>query len=242
MTEFAAVHGPLILRLMARLFPLRESLPEGTSLAELRRKYLKWEGINSLEYIAAAAGSVYLLHVALESYGASQTRSDPAAVYTLRSGSQFWYFPASLLSCALAGILVHLLNRIMLPEGGREFRAYYNVNAKFNARGMLAAIGALALVFGGLLSYFAAANEVVLRQNDMMIRRLWSFDTETNAYSEITALKQIQNTQNNRTVFEIDFAHGQPWTTSIEVIQFTPAEMTFLAQRSGKPIQELTAR
>jgi len=237
-----SVHGPLVVRIVARLFPLRQTLPPGKSLEELKRTYLKWERINALEFILLAIAAVYAVHAALVWYGAKQVRSDPAAVFVLRPGPEFWYFPASLLGCVIAGVLVRLLNRAMLPEGGREFRCYSNVNAGLNVSGMFGAIAVVAVAFGALLSYFAASNEVLLRQNDMMIHRLWSFNDETHSYTDITAIRNIHNPQENHDDFEIDFANDEPWTTHVEVVFFTAQEMDFLARRSGKPIQQLVAQ
>jgi hypothetical protein len=47
---------------------------------------------------------------------------DPTSVYTLRPGPVFWYAPASILSCVMAGSIVHLLNRLLFPDSAREFR------------------------------------------------------------------------------------------------------------------------
>jgi len=236
------VHGPLIIRLVERLFPLRQTLPEGTSLEELKRKYLKWERINALEYLVLAVGNVFAMHAALLAYAASRTGNDPSAVFTLRPDSEFWYFPAALTGCAIAGFLVRVLNNLMFPDGAREFRIFSNVNAKFDALRMFAAMGVLCLACGALLSYFAAMNELVLRQNDMVLHRLWSMHQETYPYSAIAAIKDIHNAQNNTDVFEIDFAQGQPLSTQVELIYFTPAQLAFLVQQSGKPIQQLAAQ
>jgi len=182
------------------------------------------------------------LHAVLLRYADQIVSVDPASIYTLRPGPMFWYVPAAFLGCVLAGVAVHLLNRMMLPGGAREFREYGNVKAGLRATRMFACFGIVFLGFGLFLSYFAAATVVHLRPNDLVVHRLWSFEDERYPYSKVQSIREVHDEQRDTNDFEIAFDQAELWTTRVEVIFFDETQKAFLSEHTGKSIQYFISR
>ena len=236
------VHGPLLMRLVAALFPLRPGLLADRSMAELKARYQRWERHNALEFTVLAVAASWLCHRALVAYAGSRSDSDAGSIYTVRPGPAFWYVPAIFFGCVLAGVLVHVWNRLRLPGGGREFRDYANVSAGFNVTRMFTVCEIAFGGFGLLLAYFAATTVVHLRQDDIVLRRLWSLQDERYPYSAVTGLADVVDTPNDTSHFEIRLDGAETWTTKVEVVFFTEAEKQFLASKTGRPIQKMAAQ
>ena len=230
--------GTLIVRLAAKVFPLRTP-PEfaGLELSKLQTKYRKRQIGEVFAFAALAPLLIYFIHTLLIQYSA---RINPAegAAYSLRADAGFWFVPAGFFGIITACILVHAGNRIQLDDGGREYRYFSNARTGFAASRMFLSFAVIFGGFGLLLSYFAAHTRFDLQNEELVIRRIWSLHDERHPYSQVTALREI--TDKDSSVFVIEFAGAEPWSTAQEVIFPGSEPQRFLETKTGKTIQRAT--
>jgi hypothetical protein len=100
----------------------------------------------------------------------------------------------------------------------------------------LLAVGSIAL------AYFAAHSSLRLAKNEIIFRRLWSFEEKRFPYSEVKALKEIHYSGDEKVVFVIEFENEPKWTTAVEVVFPSESEKAFLSKSTGKPIERIIAK
>ena len=88
----------------------------------------------------------------------------------------------------MACLLVHVGNRVLLPDGGREYRYSSNATAGFSASKMFLSFGILFACGGLLLAYFGSRTYLDLEPTELVAHRLWSLKEERHLYSHISAL------------------------------------------------------
>jgi hypothetical protein len=232
--------GPLIIRLAAKLFPLRTP-PEyvGLNLSALKSKYRKRDLSSVVVFLVIAPISIYLWHVWLSAY-AQRLTSYIDSVYRLVAGKEFWYVPASILGIVTACVLIHLGNRMLLPDGGREYRYWSNANAGFGVSNMFLSFGIIFTASGLLLAYFAARTHFELTPNELIVQRIWSLKEEHHPYSHISGLKEAIDSKDNSSDFIIEFTDAEPWSTAQEVIFPEAEHKAFLEKVTGKRIQTVS--
>ena len=224
--------------LLLRLFPFRPDAKFAhRSPEELKRRYLKWHAFFLMAYLALAVGVSWGLHELLVAYTDSGPR--PPAVFELRAGATFWWAPATILGCVLAGPLVSVLCRVLLRERRAEYRYYVNLRSGINATRMFYAIGIVFGIASFALAYFAAQSRLVMTEDGLVIRRIWSLTDEHYAYSQIRGLREIHAQRKDHTIFVIMLADADDWSTKVEVIFPDAVEQAYLARRSGRPIVRL---
>ena len=227
-------------RLLLRLFPFHDDAKFAhQSLDDLRRRYFKWYVFCIAAYLALAGLVTWGLHEALVAY----TQSDPhaPAVHELRPGGTFWWAPAAFLGCVLAGPLVGVLYRVLLRGRSDEYRHYVNLRTGLNVRPLLLALG-LVLGTGSLaLAWFAAQSRLIMTENELVIRRIFSLADERYPYSSIRGLREIHDRRKDNTIFVIQLAGAPDWSTKVEVIFPGDVEKAWLMRRSGRRIQRFEA-
>jgi hypothetical protein len=231
--------GPLIIRLAAKLFPLRTP-PEyiGIELPALKSKYRKRDLGSAVIFLVIAPICVYQLHVWLMAY-AKRLTPNVSTEFVLMAGKEFWYVPASILGIVTACVLIHLGNRMLLPDGGREYRYWSNANAGFGVSNMFLSFGIIFAAGGALLAYFAARTHFELTPNELIVQRIWSLKEEHHPYSHISGLKEAVDPKNNSSDFIIEFTDAEPWSTAQEVIFPEAEHKAFLEKVTKKRIQSV---
>jgi|SRR5271166_5762762 len=232
--------GPLIIRVAAKLFPLRTP-PEymGLDLSALKSKYRKRDLGSAAVFLMIAPICVYQWDVWLMAY-ARRLTPHVDSVPVLSAGKEFWYVPASILGVITAGVLIHLGNRMLLPDGGREYRYWSNANAGFGASRMFLSIGILFAGGGLLLAYYAARTHFELTPTELVVQRMWSSREEHHPYSHIRALKEAVGSKDESADFIIEFTDAEPWSTAQEVIFPEAEQKAFLERATGKKMQTVS--
>ena len=230
----------LIIRLVAKAFPLRTpSEFVGLDLAALKAKYRKRDFANLVAFLMIAPVSVYLCHDWLVGY-ARRLAPHAGTVYHLSADTNFWFVPASFFGVVAACLLIHLGNRLLLPDGGREYRYWSNANAGFSASKMFLSFGIVFAAGGLLLSYFASRIDFELAPTELIVHRMWSLQEEHHPYSHISALKEAVDAKDQRSNFIIEFSDAEPWSTAQEVIFPEAEHKAYLEKMTGKRIETVS--
>src|SRR5436305_15314527 len=108
-------------RILYRLFPLHDD-PRfaDRSLEDLKRSYRKWDVFCIIAFLVLAVAASYALHELFVAYVESRPR--PPAVHELRPGTVFWWAPAGILGCVVAGLLIRLIYPLLLGQRTAEYR------------------------------------------------------------------------------------------------------------------------
>jgi hypothetical protein len=240
MLAASSMSGLLIIRLAAKVFPLRTpSEYVGLDLAALNSKYRKRDFASLIAFLMIAPVSVYLCHNWMIGY-ARRLAPHTRTVYHVSADTNFWYVPASFLGVVAACLLIHLGNRLLLPDGGREYRYWSNANAGFSASKMFLSFGMVFAAGGLLLSYFAARTDFELAPTELIVHRIWSLQEERHPYSHITALKEAIDARDQSSDFIIEFSDAEPWSTAQEVIFPEAEHKAYLEKMTGKKIETVS--
>jgi hypothetical protein len=208
-------------------------------LTDLRRQYCKWDIAGIVAFLALAPLLAYGVHEGLVAYAESGPREP--SVHELRPSTVFWYAPAAILGCVLAGLAVHLLYRLALRGRGAEYQHYSNLSTGINASRMYLVVGLMLAMASLSLAWFAAQSRLCMTEHELIVRRIWSLHEERHPYNQITALKDIHERRKDRTIFVIRFADAEDWSTKVEVIFPGEAEKAYLSRRSGRPVERIEA-
>jgi hypothetical protein len=231
--------GPLIIRIAAKLFPLRTP-PEyvGLDLAALKSKYRKRDLTGVIAFLLLAPLSVRAWHQSLIAYAQRLTPHSDSGHY-LTAGTDFWYVPAAFLGVVMACLLIHVGNRVLLPDGGREYRYSSNATAGFGASNMFLSFGVFFACGGLLLAYFASRTYLDLEPTELVVHRLWSLKEERHSYSHISALREAIDSTGQSSDFSIEFTDAEPWSTAQEVVFPEAEHKAFLEKMTGKKIETI---
>lgn len=228
--------------LLAKLFPLRVR-PEFAdySFQELRVQFRPWDYALIIFFLLLAPYCVYAVHELLVWYTQFEARELGQSVYTVLPDSTFWYAPASVLGVILACVLVSLIYHALLGWRAELYRHYANLATGMNASRMYLAFGLLLGSGFSALAFFAAHSSFQLTQDEIVLHRLFTTDEERHPYARVKALKQV-STSDEKSHFVIEFEDAPDWTTAVEVIFPGDSEIAYLSERSGKPVQSVTAQ
>ena len=174
-------------------------------------------------FLSASAVITYVLHQSFVSYTTSLAQAYIDSLYTVVPQSPFWYVPASILGTLAAFKLTYTRHGVWLP-------------GRIRLLAFLLAVGSIALV------YFGAHSSLRLAKNEIIFRRLWSFEEQRIPYSEVKALKEVHYSGDEMVVFVIEFKNAPEWTTAVEVVFPGEKEKTFLSERTGKHIEQIVTR
>jgi hypothetical protein len=234
-----SVGGLLIIRIASKVFPLRTP-PEftGLDLAALKSKYRKQDMAGVLAFLVLAPLCVYGFHGSLLAY-AGRITPRPDAVHYLTANSGFWYAPAAFIGVVVACLLIHLGNRMLLTDGGRQYRYWSNATAGFEVSRMFFSFGLIFGAGGLLLAYFAARTHLDLTPTELVVRRIWSSKEEHHPYSHISALKETVGPKEQGSDFIIEFTDAEPWSTAQEVVFPEAQHKAFIEKMTGKKIETI---
>ena len=232
--------SPLIIRIAAKLFPLHTP-PEyvGLDLAALKPKYRKRDLAGVIAFLLLAPLSVRVWHQRLIAYAHRLTPHSLSGHY-LTAGTDFWYVPAAFLGVVMACLLIHVGNRVLLPDGGHEYRYWSNATAGFGASNMFLSFGILFACGGLLLAYFASRTHFDLESTELVVQRMWSLKEEHHPYSHISALREAIDSTGQSSDFIIEFTDAEPWSTAQEVVFPEAEQKAFLEKMTGKRIETVS--
>jgi hypothetical protein len=233
--------SPALIGLVARLFPLRVPREfDNVSPAAERPRFRRWDVFGVVAFFAVAPLAVYVTHFLLMAYASTFAPAEPDAIHRLTAAAPFWYVPASFIGVVLACVAIHLMYRAALVDGGRLYRFVGNATVGFDASRMYVAFGVLTFGAGMLLAYFAARTSLQLTPSEIVMTRMWSVDEERHAYSDIAALKQVDEPEKQKAYFVIEFTNAPQWSTAVEVVFPDEAQQAFLAVQTGRSIEHVT--
>ena len=232
--------SPLIIRIAAKLFPLRTP-PEyaGLDLAVLKSKYRKRELVGVIAFLMVAPLLVFELHAWLVAYAQRFTPHDHP-VHRLTAGPEFWYVPAVFFGAPATCLLIHWGNRILLPDGGREYRYWSNASTGFRASSMFLSFGVVFVAGGVLLTHFAARTYLEIAPSELIFQRMWSLKEEHHPYSHVRALRETIDASRQSSDFVIEFTDAEPWSTAQEVVFPDAEDKAFLERATGKRIETVS--
>ena len=237
MTHSGVLTSSFVLRLAVKVFPLRTpSEFAGVDPASFKKKYLKRTLAEFLAFLAMAPLLIHLLEAQFLAHSRAY-RPPATAIYSLTADAGFWYVPASFLGVVLACVLIHVGNRCLLSDGGRERRYASDAIVGFGASKMFLAIGLLVAAAGMAIASYAAKTHFVMTPSGLIIHRMWSSEEEQHPYSDISALKQVVGDDGQSSDFRIEFKDREPWTTALEVVFPDAEHQALLAEITGKRIE-----
>jgi hypothetical protein len=184
-----------------------------------------------LLFLGLTAAFTYGLHEMLMRYASALAQSAGEAVYTLTPASPIFYVPASVIGALLAAALMLV---VVIQE--KKDQPYAQAHGLDGILWRLVAGGTVIALFMGAIAYFAAHSLLQLTADEIVIRRMWSFETEHYPYSNVSAL--TESNDRNRT-FSIHFKDAPAWTTRQEIIFPGDAEKQYLQTRTRLTIQPL---
>ena len=230
----------LVIRLAVKVFPLRTPYEgEGPDLNLLQKKYLPRALAEIVVFLIIAPLLVRILQVRFVAH--SQSFTAPAtATYALTTDPGFWYVPASFLGVVLACVLIHLGNRLLLSDGGREYRYWFDARIGFAASKLFLTVGIVVAAGGFALAHYAAQSHMVFTPTGLIFQKMWSMQEEQHPYSDIRALKQVMDADGQSSEFRIEFNDAEPWTTAEEEIFPEAEHKAFLEHVTGKRIEVLS--
>ena len=229
-----------IIRLAMKIFPLRTPQEcEGLDVGVLRKKYFRRSLADIVVFVILAPVLIHVLQTRFVAHSQFFTAAT-AAVYTLTAGPGFWFLPASLLGVVLACVLIHVGNRFLFADGGREYRYAFDASTGFAASRLFLTMGVVVAAGGLALAHYAAQTHLMFTPAGLIFQRMWSTDEERHPYSDISALKQVMSADGQSSEFRIEFHDAEPWTTAQEEIFPEAEHKTFLEQATGKQIEDVS--
>jgi hypothetical protein len=183
-------------------------------------------------FMFLAAAFSYALHEMFVSYAARLARAAGEANYTLVPASPFWFVPASVLGVLFAAAVM-LAATLQKNRGDKQAPAHGLSAIPWR----LVAGGMVIAAFMVLLAYFAAHSRLQLTADEIVLRRLWSFETERYPYSHVSALTEDGEPGGRGGTFSIHLKDAPVWSTRQEVIFPGAAEKQYLATRTGLEIR-----
>lgn len=171
-------------------------------------------------FVSIGIAATCSLHEFFTWYGSSVAKGYSGYIFLLVPGPIFWYAPAAVLGTTVAYLIVYSASVHLLPWRTR-------------LTAVLLVIGSAALV------YFAAHSNLRLEEKEMVFRRLWSFEEERHSYSRVKGLSWVRHSGDESAAFVIEFDDAPKWTTRVEVIFPDEREQNFLAEKSGKMIEDV---
>jgi hypothetical protein len=170
-----------------------------------------------------SAGLTYLLHEAFVSYSSSVAPAPGEAAHLLVPPSSFWYVPAALLGFLLSSLVIAT---VVVQENTSDLTPLWRNYRPLLLTGF--AVAALAVI----LVYFAAHSYLMLTSEGLVLRRIWSFETERYPYSRVIALSET-GSQGGNGAFSISLRDAEAWTTRREVVFPNDATKQYLGSRTG---------
>jgi hypothetical protein len=89
----------------------------------------------------------------------------------------------------------------------------------------------------GVVTYFAAHSSLQLGPDELVLRRMWSFETERYPYAHVLALNEEGEPGRRHSGFSIQLKGAPAWSTRWEVVFPGIAEKRHLAKRTGLEIR-----
>jgi hypothetical protein len=176
-------------------------------------------------FIVLAMAFGYAVHRWFVNYTESLARDAGEAIYTLVPGSAFWLVPASILGVLFAaGLMLAVLRQ---ENAGKP---HASANGLTGIPWFLVAGGLAIAIFMGALCYFAAHSRLQLTADEIVLRRLWSVETEHYPYSRVSALTEEGDRDGG--AFSIHLKEAPIWSTRQEVIFPGEAEKRYLETRT----------
>jgi hypothetical protein len=229
--------GFLLFRLK-KLFPLRYSPEEmAMPLPELYRKYRMHTWLGVAAFLVLTPLCVYLCLLAVQACVVSRLPDIAGPIEAIRPGTGILlvvsWFPGIVLACCL----IAAIQRLMLGrQGSKEFRMMGNRRVGFNSTKLYIALGTL-MVAGSLsMAVFAVRTAVFLGRDEIVLRRMWSWQEERYSYDRVKALREEWDADNGKWNFVMRFDGGPEWSTRQEVVFPDDAQEAVVSRRTGKPI------
>ena len=104
----ASVCVSLVFALLAKVFPANVSATSTLSLKELGQKYLNWNLVLGVSFMALTAAFAFVVWILLRDLAAFHTSILPAAEVTYTPESTYWVIPAVVLGTLCDGCIVSL--------------------------------------------------------------------------------------------------------------------------------------
>jgi hypothetical protein len=242
---------PIMFALLRRLFPAQAAPPSGLPIEELRAKYRKW--VNMLGLLMFVAGVPFSIGLwfAMSGLAAWSAHQLPSAIVTFAPITpRYWAVPALLLGLVCGAMAAMWMVRWFLGVRYGEFLDYWCQSSGMNSvRANVFVFQVCAALCVGLLSLGLRAH-VQLTDDALVVNGI--FSTGEVRYP-LDAVQNIETSEffvapNGKLVsrreYVVVFNDGRRWSTT-----FIPSDpdpetkrsfIRMIAERSGKPIQEVS--
>ena len=241
---------PIMYSLLRKLFPAKAAPPSGLPPEELKAKYRRWVSmLGVLMFLTGVLFSI-ALWFAMSALADWSARQLPSAIITFAPITpRYWAVPALLLGLVCGGMAAMWIVHWVLGRRYGEFLDYWCQSSGINSvRANVFVFQVCAALCVGLISLGLRAH-VQLMDDALVVNGIFSTSEVHYPLADIRGIETSgrfvapNGVLVSRREYVVIFSDGRRWST-----MFIPSDpdpdtkrdfMRMIADRSGKPIQEV---